>query len=377
MTADLVFISLEDWDDVWRRNQFFCAELARRHPDRQILFVGLARNLTAAVRTRTVGDLLREPATHRVLANVTATRPLKVLPESLAVGRAVNDAVFRRHVRRAMRSLGLRRPVLWINAHSAVHLVGRLGEAGVVYDVTDDWSSYDQPEAGRQRTIAQDAALCRRADATIVCSQRLREMKAGLARSLHLIPNGVDADHYLAVDGPPAVAWPRPVLGYTGTIHGDRVDVELVRAVADRWPGTLVLIGPDLLRPAERDRLAVANVKRVGPVAYADVPRYMAGFDACMVPHRVTRFTESLNPIKLWEYLAAGKPIVSTPVAGFRDFPDLVRLADTAERFLAAAGAAVAGDGLRDARRAVARQHSWAGRVDEVEAVLDAVAGRV
>ncbi len=385
---DLIFVSLEDWDEVWRRNQFVCAELARRDPDLRIVFVGLPRNVTHAARTGRLLEVLRRPATYRVpgVEGVTVTHPLKPLPETLRLGRWVNDAVFRLHVRRVVRDLGLRRPALWLNAHSAVHMAGRVGEAGVVYDVTDDWTSLDQPAAVRRRTVAQDADLCRRADAVIVCSQRLYDLKAGTTRSLHLIPNGVDADHYRTVDdpatsAPPAAGWPRPVLGYTGTVHPDRVDVGMIRAVAQRWPGSVVLVGPDHLRPDDLAALDLPNVRRVGPVAYGQVPAYMAGFDACIVPHRVTPFTESLNPIKLWEYLAAGKPIVSTPVAGFRDFPHLVRLAGTADEFLAAAHAAVAEVGtdvglrLRDQRRAVARDHSWEKRVDNIVGVLRSVAG--
>ncbi len=378
---DLVFVSLENWDDVWRRNQFVCAELARRHPAMKVLFVGLPRNWSHAVRTRQWADVRAAAAAVPGLENVTVTRPPKLMPDSLAVGRWVNATLLRRHVRRAMRHLGIAGPTLWVNDHAAGHLVGRLGERAVVYDVTDDWTSLDQPEAVRRRTVAQDAALCRVADATIVCSDRLLDLKRPLARLIRLIPNGVDPAHYRSADDPATAApatdeWPRPVLGYTGTVHPDRVDVDLVAAVARRWPGSVVMVGPNHLRPDDRAALAVPNVRLVGPVAYADVPAYMAGFDACVVPHRVTPFTESLNPIKLWEYLAAGKPVVSTPVAGFRDYPGLVRLATGADAFVAACEAAVAeqtspdGPRLRDARRAVAADHSWATRVDQIDDVI-------
>jgi glycosyltransferase involved in cell wall biosynthesis len=97
----------------------------------------------------------------------------------------------------------------------------------------------------------------------------------------------------------------------------------------------------------------------------------MRAIDVCVVPHRMTAFTESLNPIKLWEYLAVGKPIVSTDVAGFRDYSHLVRIARTANEFVAAMTEAQA-EGLSrvEERRAVAREHSWRRRVDAIEAVI-------
>jgi glycosyltransferase involved in cell wall biosynthesis len=99
----------------------------------------------------------------------------------------------------------------------------------------------------------------------------------------------------------------------------------------------------------------------------------MRAFDVCIVPHRVTPFTESLNPIKLWEYLAAGKPIVSTDVAGFRDYPQFVRIASDAPSFLQAVQAALTEDpSLPQARRAEAQHHSWNSRLDAVEQVISA-----
>jgi len=97
----------------------------------------------------------------------------------------------------------------------------------------------------------------------------------------------------------------------------------------------------------------------------------MRAFDVCMVPHRVTPFTESLNPIKLWEYLAAGKPIVSTNVAGFRDYPDLVSVADTSDDFVSRlALAPVESPDLPALRQQAVRQHTWDQRVAAVEALL-------
>lgn len=379
---DLIFVSMENWDAIWRRNQFLCSGLAEQNPDAKVLFVGLARDVSHDLRHGRV-SALRAPATAAIegRANITFLRPLKLFPNTLRWGRLANEALFRRQVVRAARTLGLRRPTLWLNPHSAVHMAGRMGEARVIYDITDDWSSLTQSPALLQLTKAQDAALCRQADAVIVCSERLYEMKKPMARQLFLVPNGVDAAHYGKVlDGagplpPGAQAWPHPVLGYTGTIHPDRVDVDMVEALAQAFPqGTIALIGPNFLPPAEQARLdACANVKMTGPVSYAELPNWMRAFDVCITPHRMTPFTESLNPIKLWEYLAAGKPIVSTDVAGFRDYPQWVRIARNAPGFIAAAQDALGEQrDTQDARRAEAAGQSWQARIADVQAIMNA-----
>ena len=376
---DLIFVSLENWDEVWRRNQFLCAAYAKRHPQAKILFVGLPRDQSHALRRGRWAELGRSDEwTPPGLPNITVTRPPKWLPNTLTVGRRVNERLMRAHVRQKVRDLGLQNPLLWLNPHSAVHMAGRMAESAVLYDITDDWISPTQSAAITRLITEQDAELCRKADAVIVCSEKLYAMKQSLAQRLYLIPNGVEAEHYARVMDhslplpPDALQWPSPVFGYTGTLHPDRVDVALVEQFAkDVSPGSVVLIGPNHLPPEDGKRLAaLPNVFLPGPVPYEQLPDYMRAFAVSITPHQVTPFTESLNPIKLWEYLAAGKPIVSTNVAGFRDYPQFVRIAD-ADGFARAALESLDEDpATLEARRVEARQHSWSARLDAVETVI-------
>ena len=377
----LIFVSMENWDELWRRNQFICAELARKVAGRHILFVGVQRNLLRSLAHGQWRALWNDPTWHvPEHPNITVTTPLRVMPERYPWGRKFNEWLTRRHVRKAAAALGICAPVLWLNPHSAVHMAGRMGERAVIYDITDDWEKAEQSPSLASEIRAQDGALGRRADAVIVCSPDLLASKeAKFRRPVHLIPNGVNAEHYRSVADAslpiPAAAqgWPKPVLGYTGTVHSQRVDAALVAALAERFPnGSIVLLGPNLLDAADQRRLAgIRNIFLPGPVPYREIADWMRAFDVCIVPHLVTTFTESLNPIKLWEYLAAGKPIVSTPVAGFRDFPELVRLADDADHFTAQVRAALEeGLALVAARQAEARKHSWTSRVDQIEAII-------
>lgn len=380
---DMIFISLENWDEIWRRNQFLCAGLAQRYPESKILFVGLAHDVSNSLRKGRFSDM-RRPVAHSIVGspNITFTQPLKIMPNSLSGGRRHNQIMMRRHLRKMSAKLNLRSPLLWINDHAALHLVGRLGERGVVYDITDDWTSLTQSAALVKRITSQDARLCQIADAVIVCSKRLWEMKRSSTDSLHLIANGVDATHYAYVEArsqqfasSPA-GWRHPVLGYVGTIHSDRVDIPLLEAMARRMPeATIVMIGPNSLPDSVQIRLKKwTNIHFTGPIPYENIPDYIRFFDVCITPHLITPFTESLNPIKLWEYMATGKPIVSTRVAGFRDYPDLVTLADTADDFALAVIQAMAESPERAvARKAEARRNSWNARLDAIEAVIRSI----
>ena len=385
---DLIFVSMENWDEIWRRNQFLVSELAQRYPESKILFVGTPQDVTHGVREGNLTPLrealspqkLKNPKTETPLPNVFLLNPPKWLPKTLSFGRRLNDRAQYRAIRKACTQLKMESPLLWLNAHSAVDLVGNLGESGVIYDVTDDWTQLAQSDLDKRLTISQDAELCRKADAVIVCSERLYELKRKLSDNVILIPNGVDAAHYAPVldekETPlPEIAahWEKPVYGYTGTIHPDRVDVGLVEAIAKQMTkGTLALVGPILLTEEDTGRLLkTGRVVLTGGVPYNELPDIMRAFDVCMTPHLVTPFTESLNPIKLWEYLAAGKPIVSTPVAGFRDYPQFVACAKDAGDFLEALQLAEREPESRQReRRHEVGEHSWHNRVDRVEKVI-------
>ena len=376
---DIIFVSLEDWDDVWRRNQFLCAGLARRYSGSKILFVGLPRNVSHRLRR---GDLsvLQSDAVKAVpgYPNISVLHPLKLFPNTLTLGRRLNEWIARRQIAQAAAKLGLNKSILWLNPHSAVHMAGRMGESAVIYDITDDWISPAQSERLRRLITAQDKELCRKADAVIVCSPKLFAMKRPLAENLFEVANGAETVHYCRVLSAEPVAdaaahWPHPVFGYTGTIHPERVDVELVLTLARSVPGgTVALVGPDLLTPADRARLdAAGNVVRTGPVPYRLLPDYMRAFDVCITPHCRSEFTESLNPIKLWEYLASGKPIVSTDIAGFREFPQLVALASDPEYFVAACRTALQEpSSAAAARLEEAKKHTWDTRIDAVVSIL-------
>jgi len=373
---DIIFISLENWDGVWRRNQFLCAEWLRRFPEMRLLFVGRSKDLSHAVRSTSAAGL-RRPTFQKSteFKGLTFLNPFKLLPNSLSSCRRFNLSLLVFQIRSAACKAGLRSPLLWINDHCAAPLAGQLNERAVVYDITDDWTL--MPAVGekeRAHIRASDANLCAKADLVVVCSNALERSRRGLCRKIITVPNGVDAAHYR-----PCIAASRnnasgekkstPVFGYVGTLHGDRLDLDLIGDLARARPeAQVVLCGPDLLTVPERKKLlAEANVQLLEQVHYAEVPRIIAGFDVCILPHRCTPFTESLNPIKLWEYLASGKPVAATPVAGFRERAHLCHLGLGRDGFLAACNEAFLEDGSRSsARIREAESNSWKARSEQL-----------
>jgi teichuronic acid biosynthesis glycosyltransferase TuaH len=312
----LLVASLEPWDQVWRRNQYLIDGLLRGDPGLEVLFVEPPVDPLHAVRSG------RAPRTGRGLrtaegygGRLRLFEPTKALPRR--AGRIADDLLFGA-VRRALERIGWRDGLLWINDPTAAPLLDLLGWP-VVYDMTDDWTAAARSPREHARIVAGDDALLRRADAVIVCSTGLQRSR-GDVREVHLIPNAVDVERYRRPAARPADMPAEPVALYAGTLHEDRLDVDLVLRTADALPGgRVLLVGPDALAPANSARLVEhPRIDLTGPRARDEMPGYLQHAHVLLVPHVVDEFTESLDPIKLYEYRAVGRPVVSTPVAGFR-----------------------------------------------------------
>ncbi|WP_400997698.1 glycosyltransferase [Agromyces sp. GXQ0307] len=320
--TDLVVLSLERWDQVWRRNQHLVAGLLHTDPELRVLFVEPAADPVHDLASR------RRPGTGQGVTEVGdpapgrlwTYRPTKWLPRRFD---ARVDERLAAGVVRAARSLGMEHPLLWINDPGAVELAERTGWP-TLYDITDDWLAADRSETERARAAATEGRLLEFAREVVVCSPELARRK-GATRPVTLIPNGVDAAAYRRPAPRPADLPAGRTALYLGTAHPDRIDLDLCEETARVLAaagGTLVLVGPNLLGEAATARLETAGAVLLGPRASTDVVGYLQHADVLVVPHVVTPFTDSLDPIKLYEYQAVGRAVVSTPVAGFRDVAD-------------------------------------------------------
>ena len=312
---DVVCCSLEAWDDVWRRNQFLVRELLTLRTRMRLLFVQPPSDLLWSVlHTRRIG----ETGVRLVhgYERVAALTPRKWLPRGAF--RGVDDrlgGVVRSHAVR----LDLVNPVLWVNDSGYAGLAESCGWPAV-YDVTDDWTLAERSEREKRRQEANDRRMLISAREVVVCSPALA-VSRGSGRSVRVIPNGVDVDHFRQ-------ARPRPCdlpcdlsVLYCGTVATDRIDVELCEELSEALPEgvKLVFVGPNACPRDTTRRLTDAGAVFLGSRPYQDIPAYMQHARLLVVPHLVTPFTESLDPIKAREILAVGKLTISTPVAGFRD----------------------------------------------------------
>jgi glycosyltransferase involved in cell wall biosynthesis len=359
---ELVVCSLKEWDQVWNRNNFLTDALMRRNPDLRVLFVEPPVDPLFDLAERRRPTLPRS-TTITSDGRLRVLRPIKPFPRRAG---PMSDALLRIQVRVAARRFRLSAPLLWINDVTYAPLIGQTGWRSV-YDVSDDWLLAPFAPREIRRLHDLDELALSAADQVVVCSQALAETR-GAARSVWLVPNAVDIDHFRKPRARPSDLPASPVAVYAGTAHDARIDVALVAELADTLPQvSIVFVGPNALSGASRRLLdRFPNLLFLGPRPYLELPAYLQHADVLIVPHAVTPFMESLDPIKAYECMAISTPTVVTPLPGFREHRDAFNVVSR-EEFTTRVGAVLSG---ASQRIEVLDPPMWEERAEVFEAAL-------
>jgi glycosyltransferase involved in cell wall biosynthesis len=387
----IVCIATRRWDSLWRNTQQIMSRLARenrvlyfepgRDPDRRHS-AEMWRNLPnfTALRPRQALPNVTVIPTPSCLPYARRHLPRAALRVTTPLVAAINARILLRHVRRTMRLLDVRAPILWLYEPRHIDLVGRLGEKLVCYFNYDETADFAGNERVRDLLRAYDNRLSSRADLVFASSRGQAERRRALNANTHFIPNGVDFDlFHRALDpateiAPEIARLPRPIIGLAGWL-GYQIDAALLLRAAEAYPHcSLALVGPDCLGDdpvAERLR-ARPNVFMLGRQELSRLPAYLKAFDVALIPYRIGGHTLTVYPLKLHEYLAAGRAVVATALPELRPFADVVHIAETHEQFIAQIGAALHEQFIAQiaARTAVAQANDWDRRVETICAIL-------
>jgi glycosyltransferase involved in cell wall biosynthesis len=381
---DIVILGSAAWETVGPLN---CHHIARRLAERnRVLFVespGL-RSLSlrhgpdlAKLSDRLFGlvqGVLGGP--RRVEAGLRVLSPA-VLPFLRSSGaEPLNAALLARACRRGCHRLGFSHPVLWSFLPTAGALADALAPRALIYHCVDDYAG--NPGVDAARIERKERRLSSAADLCLATSRPLAERLAGMGARVACVPNVAEVGRFGASTGqaPDDVArLPRPVIGYVGNVASYKVDLDLVRELAERRADcSFALVGPIGLGDPSTGRPGLAglsNVYLLGPRPYEEIPRYVQAFDVCLIPFRRGRPADSALPLKTFEYLAAGRPVVATPLPALRSEPldGVLAYAEGAEEFARAIETCLqkADPQAAARRRSVAARYSWEARFPQIE----------
>lgn len=240
----------------------------------------------------------------------------------------------------------------------------------IIYDCMDEWEKFPRVQA---ESLALEKQLVQSCDLLVVTAQRLYDKWQPFHRPAVLARNAADYDFYAARCRPNELlaGLTHPVIGYYGAI-ADWFDVELLAEVARLRPAyTFVLLG-GVFDVDVAALQALPNVRLLGQQPYETMPQYLYHFDACIIPFKINSITEATDPVKLYEYLSGGKPVVAVPLPELEPYRDYVYLAAEAPEFAAQLDAALAEDSPSQAqqRKALAQQHTWQRRYQTIVAGL-------
>ncbi|MDA8064190.1 MAG: glycosyltransferase [Thermaerobacter sp.] len=368
--ARLLALGPTPWEGVWARPQQLLSRLAALgtqvlYVDPSVTWLGALRRPPGAApganpRAVSAGIWVHRPRLAQPLGNVFRR------VNRLNMGRLAGELTG------SLAVLGWKDFYLWSWLPGAVDLVETLAPGRVIYDCADDHAAFrGLLDPGLVRRLERELAV--RADFVFASAGTLAErLGRESGRRVLLVPNGGDVDHFAAPRPLPAalVDVLPPRLGFVGAL-GEWIDTGLLARVVREHPGvSLVLAGPVLADPGEL--AGMRGVHFLGPVPYAELPGYVQGFALCLAPFRNTPLTRGVNPIKVYEYLAAGREVVATALPELAPLAGVVHVSPDADAFCQAVGELLAGRGVHDpaALAAAARANSWEERLGRITAAL-------
>lgn len=307
------------------------------------------------------------------------SRGLRVIRENFAVlspvsvpkfhGSAAAQSLLLDQVRDAAALMGIRRPLVWVACPPAAEVLERLDAAAVVYQRTDRFEHFPGVDPGRIR--GYDAYLKETADLTVFCSTRVYEEEKAACRNAAFVDHGVDYEAFAhpGAEPPELRAIGRPRIGFVGGIDAHTFDPELFLHTASAMPEcSFVMVGGCSL---PEHWCTLENVHFLGRKPYEDVAAYMAACDVLIMPWNRSEWIKACNPVKLKEYLATGRPVVSTPFDELERYRGVVVTASDAESFAAAIRGALENPGDGAARRARVESETWSRKADAaIEALV-------
>lgn len=367
MTADVLCLSHLRWGFVYQRPNHLMSRCAR---DRRVFFVE-EPHFDVDVPFLDVQHV--ENGLHLAIPHLPPGQPPDIVE---GMQRMMIDSLCER--------MNVRAPLLWFYTPMALAHVDHVAASGVVYDCMDELSHF---RGAPPELVGRERELFRRADLVLTGGQSLYEAKREHHPHVHAFPSSVDFAHYERarrhhVDPPDQAAIPHPRLGFFGVVD-ERMDIDLVASVAAARPDLqIVIVGPIVkIDPASLPRLE--NLHWLGGKDYKELPQYIGGWDVAIMPFARNDATKFISPTKTLEYLAAGKPVVSTSIRDVvRPYGEegLVRIADNTDDFIAAVDAALAEKGTEAAvahaaaRDAMLAQTSWDATWGRMRDLLDGIA---
>jgi len=338
---DVVMFSMSDWNDwnkrgVVNRNYHILNQLLKNDKIGKILHVDfMPYTKKRAIRSYFENQILNSG--HKIIKRDPASI-FKKVSEKLYTYSTI-DSIFSEEkvynkLNKIIDNLKLKNIVLWSYFPMFTGYFDRIKSEIKIFDTVDNWIEHNNFQSYKERLRKNYNIIDKKADVIFTVSEDLVKLFP-TNKNVHWIPNGVDVNffqntRYKILD---TKKIPHPIIGYVGIIQ-NRIDMDLIEYLAKNNPDKSVVLIGTIWPDADIKKIKnIKNIYLLGHKSYQELPSYIHQFDIAIIPHKINKFTKSMNPLKLYEYLACGKPIVTTPIAGIENFKDLISIASNEEEF--------------------------------------------
>ena len=380
---NIICISSADWDNpYWTNQQHIMWRLAK---DNKVLYVeslGLRRPVIQKKDLMRMYKRLRKWITgiRKIDRNLYVYSPVLIPFYKYDFIRRINHWVLVKSLQKAIKKFGLKNPILWGYVPNTVDFLGKLNEVLVVYHCVDEISA--NPLIPGKIVLEMEKELLKKSAIVFVSSRGLYESKKKFARNIYYLPNVADIAHILKanlletrVPGDMA-GLKHPIIGFIGAVSNYKIDFEILEYMTNTHPDwSIVLIG--VLGEGEKQaRISefrkYKNLYLLGGRDYSLLPNYLKAFDICILPNRINDYTKNMFPMKFFEYLAAGKPVVATCLEALEDFKDYIKMAKTKEEFVGKIEESLSQDTKEERKRRIelSKKYSWDERIEEISQII-------
>ena len=381
---DIVLMSTADWDNpFWTNKQHVAVELARSgHRVLYIDSLGLRRpSASARDLKRIIKRLLkalRPP--QKVRENLWVWSPIVLPWHGNSCVRLINKALLNTGLWCFLKLKKMKRDWLWTYNPLTSELFDTSTFNYKIYHCVDEIKA--QPGMPVKTLETAEKTLAHEVDIIFTTSAQLTASRSAWNKNTHYLPNVADYNHFasaqeLQTEIPLDLSEiPGPRIGFIGAISGYKIDFDLLRQVAVARPDwSIVLIGEiGEGDPWTNSSLleGLPNLYTLGPRSYQILPAYLKGLNVALLPNKVNEYTDSMFPMKFFEYLAAGKPVVSVNLKSILEFKEIVSIAHTGEDFINAIDKALDGKAPPLERRLdLAKQYTYEARTKRMLTIID------
>ena len=374
---DIICISTSDWDKPWGSKQQLMSRLSAHNRVLYVEYQASILHLYLFARFKKWNRL------QKISENIFVFTPFPLLPFGYYFRNinTINQRIILASIRKIFKKIRFRNPILWIYPPSAVDLIDKLGEKLVLYHCIADFTNEKKNHLRTKTILSMEKELVKRSDIVLALTESLRERHMHKNVNTYLFPSAVDDRLFLSflnrdIEEPKDIRGiKKPRIGLVGYLDARIIDTELLCFLADRYPEwSVILIGPRFRYFSKFKSLTKRNnVYFLGEKENYRVPLYIKNLDVCIIPYVINEFTNNISPLKLYEYLALGKPVISTKLEEVQKFKDIIKVSDDTEDFIKNISLALKEKDVEivNKRLDFARENSWTERLRYVSELIE------